>query len=123
LTQAQVAEEIGIAVEVYGRLERGVIRPSVQTLMRIAQVLRVTPNDLLTAETGAAALPEKAAPPELSRIVRLLESLDRRALRRAWMVLSAMFSVARRPTKAKRTPRRRRRTAKARSRRGRYGRR
>ncbi|WP_233610342.1 helix-turn-helix transcriptional regulator, partial [Corallococcus sp. AB049A] len=35
LTQADVADRVGIASEVYGRLERGKMMPSVPTLFRL----------------------------------------------------------------------------------------
>ncbi len=41
LTQSEVAEGVPLASEVYGRLERGGMLPSVPILMRLAAVLSV----------------------------------------------------------------------------------
>lgn len=45
-TQADVAERVGLQPEVYGRLERGVMMPSVPTLRKIAVVLKL-PSDVI----------------------------------------------------------------------------
>lgn len=47
LTQADVAELVGIASEVYGRLERGFMLPSVETLAKLASVLGTSADELL----------------------------------------------------------------------------
>jgi transcriptional regulator with XRE-family HTH domain len=47
LTQAQVAESIDLQVEVYGRLERGAMLPSMGLFVAICDTLGVTPNQLL----------------------------------------------------------------------------
>ena len=52
LTQADVAERIGIATEVYGRLERGGMLPSVPTLRKLCSVLRADANALLGLNSG-----------------------------------------------------------------------
>jgi len=46
LTQAEVAERVGIATEFYSRIERGGTLPSVPTLVKLAEVLAV-PTDVL----------------------------------------------------------------------------
>ncbi|MFP2934834.1 helix-turn-helix transcriptional regulator, partial [Pyxidicoccus sp. 3LG] len=56
LTQADVAERIDVATEVYGRLERGGMLPSVQTLLKLCHELHVSADELLgLASHGAAA--------------------------------------------------------------------
>lgn len=47
LTQAEVAERVGIDASFYGQLERGSGIPSLRTLFSIATVLRVDPAELL----------------------------------------------------------------------------
>jgi len=47
LTQEEVADRVGLATEVLGRLERGSMLPSVPTLRELCRVLRVDPNTLL----------------------------------------------------------------------------
>jgi transcriptional regulator with XRE-family HTH domain len=75
MTQADVAERVGMAPEVYGRIERGVMLPSVPTLRKLCLVLRVSADTLLGLERGVPRLPQ-AAEPEVqyreSREVRLL---------------------------------------------------
>jgi transcriptional regulator with XRE-family HTH domain len=41
LTQANVAERIGVATEVYGRMERGNLTPSVFSLRKLCMVLQL----------------------------------------------------------------------------------
>ena len=58
LTPGQVAEKLGVSVEVYSRIERGVVLPSLRTFVSLAAVLRVDGNTLLGIEpANAAALP------------------------------------------------------------------
>ncbi len=61
-TQAEVAEDLGISAEVYGRMERGLTLPSLTTFVRILAVLRAKPEDLLqpavSTATGAREQPD-----------------------------------------------------------------
>lgn len=54
LTQVQVAEAVGIAAMVYSRLERGLMLPSVPTLLKLSRVLETTPDALLGFSSSAA---------------------------------------------------------------------
>jgi transcriptional regulator with XRE-family HTH domain len=100
LTQADVAERIGMASEVYGRLERGHMLPSVQNLRRLCTVLSVPPHDLLgLGETFTAPPPAKdirakargeEEPPEMRRLVRNLKKLTPVQLKLMNLVASAM---------------------------------
>ncbi|WP_253626100.1 helix-turn-helix domain-containing protein [Bradyrhizobium sp. USDA 4515] len=47
LSDAEVARRAGLAERRYGHYTRGARQPDFQTLLRICQVLGVTPNDLL----------------------------------------------------------------------------
>ena len=47
LTQAQVAQTIDLQEEVYGRIERGAMLPSLGMFVEICHALEVTPNELL----------------------------------------------------------------------------
>lgn len=89
LTQADVAERIGVATEVYGRLERGLLMPSVPTLRRLCVALRLQADVLLSLGTGTTpAWVESVPPPEkegpqmrrLMRHVRKLNPAQLRAL-------------------------------------------
>ncbi|HEX8434148.1 helix-turn-helix transcriptional regulator [Archangium sp.] len=82
LTQADVAERIGVVTEVFGRLERGNLLPSVPTLRKLCRVLHVDANVMLGLEVEKAPswmeAPEHEAdePPELRRLVRALRRMD-----------------------------------------------
>ncbi len=47
LTQSEVADRIGIAMEVYGRIERGALLPSIQTFLAMCRILDADPRLLL----------------------------------------------------------------------------
>jgi DNA-binding XRE family transcriptional regulator len=47
LTQAQAAEAAGLAPEVYGRMERGKMLPSLPTLVALCGVLRTCMDEVL----------------------------------------------------------------------------
>jgi transcriptional regulator with XRE-family HTH domain len=82
LTQADVAERVGVVTEVFGRLERGHLLPSVPTLRKLCRVLRVDANVILGLDTNKAPLwleePELESDdlPELRRLVRTLRQMD-----------------------------------------------
>ena len=46
LTQEDVADKAGIHVSTLGRIERGESNPPLQTINKIAEVLRVKPKEL-----------------------------------------------------------------------------
>jgi transcriptional regulator with XRE-family HTH domain len=78
LTQAQVARQLGIAPNVYGRIERGHMMPAVPTLRRLALVLGLSADVLLAlgradvAPSLEAPPPEDNLSPELRQTVRML---------------------------------------------------
>ncbi|ATB32654.1 helix-turn-helix transcriptional regulator [Melittangium boletus] len=83
LTQEDVAERVGLATEVYGRLERGGMLPSVPTLRRLCEILRI-PSDVLLGLTPAQenfwakeppARPTEE-PAEIRRLVRTVKRLE-----------------------------------------------
>jgi transcriptional regulator with XRE-family HTH domain len=78
LTQEDVAERVGLAAEVYGRMERGTVLPSVPTLVRLANALGVSANFLVGLATEES--PDDADPSQA--IIRDgLTSDSRRVLR------------------------------------------
>jgi transcriptional regulator with XRE-family HTH domain len=78
LTQEDVAERVGLAAEVYGRMERGTVLPSVPTLVRLAHALGVSANFLVGLATEES--PDDADPSQ--DIIRDgLTSDSRRVLR------------------------------------------
>ena len=80
LTQADVAERIGVATEVYGRLERGKLIPSVVTLRKVCRALRLDASAVLGLSRDAPRTPEDALDPEAG--YSLLERRIMRRLRR-----------------------------------------
>ncbi|WP_083681190.1 helix-turn-helix domain-containing protein [Archangium sp. Cb G35] len=83
LTQADVAERVGLATEVYGRLERGGMLPSVPTLLKLCFVLRADANALLGITSGSLPVlvdepkqgKEEEAPPRVRQVLRHLRRL------------------------------------------------
>ncbi len=102
LTQADVAELIGVAPEVYGRMERGKMLPSVPTLYRLCLALRSGPNELMGM--GPVDGSAKNSPwadevpdglddtPEMRRLLRSLRRLSRPQLKLLQLVASAIIS-------------------------------
>ena len=84
LTQEEVAERVGVAVEVYGRMERGIALPSTPTLFKLCRILGVRANALLGLATDENEAPPQPAqpPPELvmtqdsRRLLRVLRKMD-----------------------------------------------
>ncbi|WP_309895776.1 helix-turn-helix transcriptional regulator [Archangium sp.] len=88
LTQEDVAERIGIATEVYGRLERGNMLPSVPTFRKLCAVLGLSADEALGLSSESPATwaptpppPEASEPAELRRLLRRARQLDRNSLR------------------------------------------
>lgn len=48
LTQEEVAEKLGVGVEAVSRIERGIVIPTVQRLLVLADIFRCDAADLLT---------------------------------------------------------------------------
>ncbi|MBI3564664.1 MAG: helix-turn-helix transcriptional regulator [Elusimicrobia bacterium] len=71
MTQAEVAERVGIDPSFYGQIERGANVPSLKTLFAVAEVLRVEPADLLPRTRGGKASRDPAAGALGSLLVRL----------------------------------------------------
>ena len=96
LTQADVAERVGIATEVYGRIERGGMLPSVETLRKLCAVLRVPADELLGLPLSASpvSVNEPAAPygesPQDRRLARRLKRLSAKQLRLLGLMAEAL---------------------------------
>jgi len=82
LTQADVADRVGIVTEVFGRIERGYLLPSVATFRRLCRALRLDANIVLGLDVEKAPSwlkepePETDDPPELRRLVRTIRRMD-----------------------------------------------
>lgn len=109
LTQEEAAELVGVATEVYGRLERGNMLPSLPTLMRLCRALAVDANRLLgfSSSTPPAWLtleiPGEDESPAVRRLLRSVRRLKPRQLTALSNVASALLppSGARVPRKTK----------------------
>ncbi len=85
MTQAEAAEGIGIAPEVYGRMERGGVLPSVPTLLRLCLILGSGPDELMgfaEVDPGQSVPRANSVPlglsdtPEKRRLLHRLARLD-----------------------------------------------
>lgn len=94
LTQADVAERVGVATEVYGRMERGGLLPRLSTFTKLCRVLGTDANGMLGLSPSAPVQgldtarrpPEEPAP--VRRLLRLVRAMNREQL-------AALTSVAR----------------------------
>jgi transcriptional regulator with XRE-family HTH domain len=98
LTQADVAERVGLATEVYGRMERGRMLPSVPSLRRLCIALRTSSDTFLGLNTGevAAWVAEATGEsgqesPELRRLMRTLRKLQPSELKLINLLASALY--------------------------------
>ena len=74
LSQADVAEKLGLSLEFIGRIERGVALPSVPTLVSLATALGVSGDALLGLGAERAIRAHRNSPhTEQSRTRRLIE--------------------------------------------------
>ncbi len=98
LTQADVAERIGVATEVYGRLERGLLMPSVPTLRRLCLALHLPADALLSLGTNPPSSAWTEAPlptqpddgPQMRRLMRHVRKLSPTQLRALSLVAATL---------------------------------
>ncbi|WP_309894432.1 helix-turn-helix transcriptional regulator [Archangium sp.] len=74
LTQAQVAQKAGMSAQVYGRIERGGMMPSVPSLRRMAGALGISPAVLLEMSPREVPATDKDLSPETRKVVGLLRT-------------------------------------------------
>lgn len=58
MTQAEVAESAGLSDRTYADIERGGVNMRLETILRICNVLDITPNDVLTEECDVPTFDE-----------------------------------------------------------------
>lgn len=87
LTQAEVARRVGVRLEVYGRIERGEMFPSLPTLRRICVALEIPSDELLGLE-----LPRTAG---LRRLVDAARGLRHSQLRLLHQLAESLQSSSR----------------------------
>ncbi len=59
LTQAEVAEEAGLSDRTYAEIERGTVNMRIETILRICNVLHITPDMILTEENVFLSVQEQ----------------------------------------------------------------
>jgi DNA-binding XRE family transcriptional regulator len=110
LTQVETAASVGIAPEVFGRIERGKMLPSVPTLFRLCVALRSGPHELM-GFAPVAGLPqaaqlevplELAHAPEMRRLLHLLGRLQGLQLRLILRLVVAFVTEPQRPRRKRR---------------------
>jgi transcriptional regulator with XRE-family HTH domain len=100
LSQAEVAERADLVTEVYGRLERGKMLPSVPSLLRVCRALGVDANTLLGfASTApppwlAPAPGGEAEPPHLRGLMSAGRQLKPSHLRLLLLMANAFLSAS-----------------------------
>lgn len=55
MTQAEVAEAAGLSERTYAEIERGNVNMRIETILRICNVLHITPDEILTQENESPA--------------------------------------------------------------------
>lgn len=53
MTQAEVAEAAGLSDRTYADIERGTVNMRTETVLRICNVLHITPDEILTEENAS----------------------------------------------------------------------
>jgi transcriptional regulator with XRE-family HTH domain len=110
LTQEEAAERIDVATEVYGRLERGNMLPSLPTLLRLCRALALDANPLLGFSSSQPPAwlqldaPAREEPLPMRRLVRTVRRLKPRQVAALSHVASAMLPTS--GTRASREARR-----------------
>jgi len=100
LSQEDAAERVGVATEVYGKYERGELRPSTSTLVKLSKVLGTSADILIGLATDESAttseMTEPAPAPKLSpefrRLRRTLRTMDKLQLS-TFSRMAAVLSV------------------------------
>jgi len=87
LSQENFAERIGRVPKFCADIERGQAGMSIQTMLTICALLKISPNDLLLGETN------RAAPNELNLIVSALKQCTEQQRQDAYSLLK-LFLIA-----------------------------
>jgi transcriptional regulator with XRE-family HTH domain len=95
LTQAGLAETVGLAPETVSRLEHGAFAPSVPTLIDIADALGVGLDALARGSPATGRRPAAGAPADRRLVVRISRLAP--ATRRIVADLVALLPAGRRP--------------------------
>jgi transcriptional regulator with XRE-family HTH domain len=91
LTQAQLAEATDLSLEMIGRLERGLMAPSFETVAALATALQVAPAVLFGGEPSTITGERREV---LDRINKALASTSDRELKRAKRAVASVSTRA-----------------------------
>ena len=80
MTQAQVAEAAGLSDRTYADIERGSVNMRIESILKICDVLRITPNEIFT-ESESEDL-------ELNEILNKLSHISKKEQQTALGLLS-----------------------------------
>lgn len=86
LTQAQLADQVDRSLDMIGRLERGELAPSFETIERLCGALNVRAVELFGGQS-ALTMPQSE---RLSEALALMEQMPPEKLRQALNVLRAL---------------------------------
>lgn len=56
MTQAEVAEAAGLSDRTYADIERGSVNMRIETILRVCQVLHITPDEILTEDNSPESI-------------------------------------------------------------------
>ena len=91
LTQAQMAKRLGVSQPVVSDYERGGLRLHGELILRVAEILDVSANELLGLDTNAA--PKKRGPQsQLEKQMAAIASLPRKEQQQLLAVVEAFIS-------------------------------
>ena len=66
MTQAEVAEAAGLSDRTYADIERGTVNMRIETILRICQVLHITPDEILTEDRNPETIQQEQLWEQLS---------------------------------------------------------
>ena len=89
LTQASLAEMVGVSTELISRIERAQCAPSLATIVSLCQALGATPNDLL-------GYPARASTTDVEKLHDVLQRLPRARRREVLRIAEALARYERR---------------------------
>lgn len=89
LTQAELAERVGISTEMISKVERGIASPSFPTIEKLADVLGVP--EVVFFGLGLVAIPNSERGNTLQKIHTTLSRMNGEQLVRASKMLSALI--------------------------------
>lgn len=89
MTQAEVAEAAGLSDRTYADIERGTVNMRIETILRICQVLHITPDEVLTEDTNQEGLRQE----DILQLLNSCNAKDKKtALRLLGVYLDSLYN-------------------------------